>query len=126
MIDRKKIDPFVLGYLECAVWAESDEIGSATIEDIHGGTLARMVLDCERFQEIYSADLAAYYIYNGRFDPSHAGHDFWLTRNRHGAGFWDRHGVPDDVGKRLTDAAHAFGPSSIYLGDDGKIYGSEG
>lgn len=123
MIDRKKIDPFVLGYLECAVWADGDEIGSATIDDIHGGTLARMIIDCEKFQSQNAGDLETYCASIDRRTMGHAGHDFWLTRNHHGAGFWDRHGVPDDVGKRLTDAAHAFGPFSIYLGDDDMIHG---
>ncbi len=36
------------------------------------------------------------------------GHDLWLTRNRHGAGFWDGD-YPDDLGQALTDAAHAMG-----------------
>ena len=47
-------------------------------------------------------------------------HDFWLTRNRHGAGFWDR-GL-GDLGELLTDAAHAWGESDLYLGDDNQIY----
>jgi len=36
-----------------------------------------------------------------------AGHDFILTANRHGAGFWDR-GL-GDAGGKLTEAAHAYG-----------------
>ncbi len=34
--------------------------------------------------------------------------DFWLTRNRHGAGFWDGD-YPDGIGERLSDIAHGFG-----------------
>jgi hypothetical protein len=47
-------------------------------------------------------------------------HDFWLTRNRHGCGFWD--GSYKDLGDRLTNAAQAFGECDLYVGDDGKIY----
>lgn len=47
------------------------------------------------------------------------GHDFILTRNRHGAGFWDR-GL-GERGDRLTDAAHAYGEIDAYLADDGTI-----
>jgi hypothetical protein len=47
-------------------------------------------------------------------------HDFWLTRNRHGAGFWDR-GL-GDVGKKLTELAHSCGERSVYLGDDNLVY----
>jgi hypothetical protein len=62
---------------------------------------------------------------NNRFDlmvvdPSQAGHDFWLTRNGHGAGFWDR-GL-GDIGDRLSVAARAFGEVNLYVGDDKKLY----
>ncbi len=39
------------------------------------------------------------------------GHDFWLTRNGHGAGFWDRD--LGEVGDKLTKIAESFG--SVYL-----------
>jgi len=44
------------------------------------------------------------------------GHDFALTRNGHGAGFWDR-GYGED-GDTLSDAARAYGEYSV-LTDDG-------
>ena len=56
------------------------------------------------------------------FDVGFAGHDFWLTRNGHGAGFWDR-GL-GEVGDRLSNACKAFGSYDLYIGDDGKIYGA--
>jgi hypothetical protein len=37
-----------------------------------------------------------------------AGHDLWLTRNRHGAGFWDGD-WPTEYADELTAAAHDFG-----------------
>ena len=49
-----------------------------------------------------------------------AGHDFWLTRNGHGAGYWDR-GL-GEVGDALTTAAEVYGSCDLYVGDDGKIY----
>lgn len=50
-----------------------------------------------------------------------AGHDFWLTRNGHGAGFWDGD-WPKPYAKILTDGAVAYGEFEVYLGDDGLIY----
>lgn len=45
-----------------------------------------------------------------QYDPVQLGHDLWLTRNGHGAGFWDR---PEIYGKEnariLTLMAHAMG-----------------
>jgi hypothetical protein len=45
-----------------------------------------------------------------------------LTRNGHGAGFWDR-GI-GDRGDRLTAAAHAWGEFELVIGDDRKIHGN--
>lgn len=53
-------------------------------------------------------------------DYKQAGHDFFLTRNRHGAGFWDGHW--GDSGKPLTDLSHRFGESQPYDSCDGELY----
>lgn len=50
-----------------------------------------------------------------------AAHDFWLTRNGHGAGFWDGDWI-EPAATKLAKAAEAFGESYAYLGDDGLIY----
>lgn len=52
---------------------------------------------------------------------SKAAIDFYLTRNRHGAGFWDGD-WPQQPAKVLTDASHQAGSGELYVGDDGKIY----
>ncbi len=53
--------------------------------------------------------------------PDQIGHDFWLTRNGHGAGFWDRgHG---ELGDKLTKICKDnFKTIEVYQGDDGLIY----
>lgn len=48
------------------------------------------------------------------------GVDFWLTRNGHGAGFWDR-GL-GALGDKLSEMANLCGTRYIYQGDDGLIY----
>ena len=55
-----------------------------------------------------------------RLSAEQIGHDFWLTRNHHGAGFWDR-GL-EALGERLTAAAQTFGDGDVYLGDDGWVH----
>lgn len=47
------------------------------------------------------------------------GYDIWLTRNGHGAGFWDRD-LPN--GDALTAITDTMGPLTAYVGDDGLIY----
>lgn len=50
-------------------------------------------------------------------DMGQVGHDFWLTREGHGAGFWDR-GL-GDVGEALTRAAKVYGGFELELWLDG-------
>ena len=48
----------------------------------------------------------------------HAGHDFWLTSQGHGAGFWDR-GL-GEVGDILTDSADGYSDMvGLYLDEEG-------
>ena len=42
-----------------------------------------------------------------------AGHDFWLTRTGHGAGFGDRD--LGEVGDRLAEHARSAGDRDVYL-----------
>lgn len=50
------------------------------------------------------------------------GHDLWLTRNGHGAGFWDRDFGTKESRDKLTEVSKTMGERDIYLGDDGLIY----
>lgn len=50
-------------------------------------------------------------------DPGQVGHDFVLTRNHHGAGFWDR-GL-GEKGDRLTKNAHPYGELTWYQAEPG-------
>ena len=122
--DECALDAFTTAYVECALWSSTD--GDATPLDdstygrdcLDAATLCEMIADCAAFQLEHGAELAE------QDNPSRAGHDLWLTRNRHGAGFWDGD-WPEAIGRRLTDAAHAYGEYTLYVGDDGMIYGSQ-
>jgi hypothetical protein len=126
-----KLDTFTLAYIECALWSSTDnadETGGEPLDanydltDISPETLAQMISDCEAFQIYEARPLSICGL-----TPERSGHDFWLTRNRHGAGFWDegfRGPFTQAALKRLTDASHAYGSFDLYVGDDGMIYGS--
>ena len=114
----KASDMFVNAYLECALWSTNAEDGTpldseCETDDIAAEALASMRADCDAFVAANAADVSRV------ANDDRAGHDFWLTRNGHGAGFWDR-GL-GELGERLTKASKAFGECSLYLGDDGKI-----
>lgn len=121
------LDDFTQGYIEAAFFTQSGEeddggtIGDKGFQDLAPETLAAIVEDCRQFQERNAETLAAAYAQD--YTEEQAGHDFWLTRNGHGAGFWDR-GL-GDIGERLTAACGwrtDFPEVNLYLGDDGKIY----
>jgi hypothetical protein len=116
------LDEFTHAYVVCALWStndESDQSGGEPldenygVEDIDPETLARMVADCKQFQAEHRGEICS--------NLARAGHDFWLTRNGHGAGFWDGD-WPEPQGERLTKASETFGKMWLYVGDDNKIY----
>lgn len=114
-----EMDTFTRMYIEGALWSELDDDGtpldqSYDIEDISEETLKQMMADAHDFETANWEDI--------QDNLSQAGLDFWLTRNRHGAGFWDGP-YPREVGKRLTENAHPYGEYHLYVGDDQLIHG---
>ena len=111
----------VNGMLEAALWSSTSDNGESLdaehgIDDIHPDTIAALTADIVAFIDGNAADIAA-----SGLVAEQVGHDFWLTRNHHGAGVWDR-GLPEELGKRLTDAMQAYGEVDLYIGDDGMIH----
>jgi hypothetical protein len=116
------LDKFTRAYIECALWSSTDTDEEGNIEpmdglytedDLASETLKDIAEECKQFQ----ADNG--HLFVGQ--EERAGHDFWLTRNGHGAGFWDGD-WPDEVGRQLTDASKAWGSCDLYVGDDGYIH----
>lgn len=119
----KKHSPFVEGYIKCALWSSTDEDGESLDkcfgeQDISRSTLNKMIADCVRFQRV-NEDLLAEYYRTG-LTEERAGIDFWLTRNGHGAGFWDK--MLGELGDKLTAASKLFNTCDLYVGDNGEIY----
>lgn len=92
------------------------------IEDFAPGTLDKMAADCRELQKQQIDWLGWDHLTSLRYGTMElAGHDFWLTRNGHGSGFWDG-GWKEPAATKLTKAAKAFGECNLYVGDDGLIY----
>jgi hypothetical protein len=121
------LESFVQGFCECALWlgkhyANEQEIedgGGANLDDefsvsdIPESVMKEIRSDCEGFYDNHAE------LWGDEVDDSQAGHDFFLTRNRHGTGFWDR-GV--DNGDELTKAAHVYGSFSLEKHGDEEIH----
>lgn len=132
-IDRTSLDEFTQAYVECALWSSTDDDGEPLDHDydlrsIAEDTLAEMVSECADFQASFGEYIAD--------NLGRAGYDFWLTRNGHGAGFWDGdwrqpYGNPEGyivpqystVGDFLTAMSKPYGSYDLYVGDDGMIHG---
>ena len=122
-MDAAYLDPFQRAYKVAALWSSNDDNdepldNGRDLDDIHGDTHNAMDKECEAFVTENWADLKD-------LNPEQAGHDFWLTRNGHGAGCWDR-GL-GEVGERLTAACGwrtKYPEVALYVGDDGMIHQS--
>lgn len=118
-----ELDEFTRQYLATALWAETDGYGEPldanyAIADFAPEAIERAVADCHKFQQDNVHILEQVYAIG--IESSTAGHDFWLTRNHHGAGFWDGD-YPKEHGNALTEAAHAFGELNPYA-ENGKVF----
>ena len=122
--DDDDIETFIDSYIECALWSSTDnadDSGGAPLynnydeSDLHSSARDSMEKECRAFIE---EDIKTGWMHG--LDPGQCGHDFWLTKNHHGAGFWDR--GYGKIGDDLTKRAEVWGSQDIYIGDDGKLY----
>lgn len=127
----KRLDTFTLSYVETLLWSELDDNedpldDNYTIEDIDLDALDEIINDCNDFQNKMLKKYTEEKLDAARLVKSYAmleqsGHDFCLTRNSHGAGFWDGD-WSKPIGRELTKLSESFGSQHLYVGDDGKLY----
>jgi hypothetical protein len=115
-------------YVASALWTSTDEFEEPldknySIKDLAEETLQTMSNDLDRFIALVDKQVPKWRLY---WEPEQLAHDFWLTRNGHGAGFWDRAPSHEPewqlIGEQLTKWAHAEGTADLYVGDDKQIY----
>lgn len=117
-------DEALSSYIQTALWSTTaaeqmemeylDEVYDIT--DFDDDTLQAMSKELHEFIDKYY-DLVQPADKN--VEISYFAHNFWLTRNGHGAGFWDG---DYKNGNKLTKAAEEYGQLELEVGDDGKIY----
>ena len=116
-------DDFIRGYLEAAIFTGQHHYDPGNLEDaqpmdsvysvddIPREIVRELESDCRDFLESSAFMLSE--------NPHRAGIDFHLTRNGHGAGFWD--GDWPEFGDELTARSKTYGTAEIYS-DDAGIY----
>ena len=145
-------DEFVAGYIKCALWCgveayEHDESCPCHSPSENGDAYDASTCDCEPelissgdehdeseltddarktltddAREFYAANVVDLRATTSSMED--CGHDFWLTRNRHGAGFWDRKHISPEADAaldRLTEASHSYGEATLVQGHDMKV-----
>lgn len=112
------LDTFTRSYIEAMLWASVDDDDNPLDElfaygDFSEDAKQKIIKECASFQRENAKDIGVY--------SRRAGHDFFLTRNHHGAGFWDGD-WPSREGRRLTESSDAYGEQDVYVCDDGRLY----
>tara|TARA_Y100000310_G_C20550418_1_gene747771 strand:+ start:553 stop:924 length:372 start_codon:yes stop_codon:yes gene_type:complete len=107
-------------YAMCALWTSTDEDDEPLDKNYSYGKFTedarrRMRCDCFAFL-VANKEL----LNQSELTAEQIGHDFWLTRNGHGTGFWDR-GL-GDVGDKLARSCKVVAECDVYIGDDGKLH----
>lgn len=120
---KESVETDVLNsYLTTALWSSTDEDGEPldskfSIDDFSPEALEQAKKELDEFMK--EADTILSSIED--VDMETVAHDFWLTRNNHGAGFWDGD-YPEEDGDKLTEISNNYGETNLYVGDDGKLY----
>ena len=92
-------------YLHAALWCEG--LDDKDIEDILPASITNARKDIKLF-----VDTNKKLLEQSGLSDEQIGHDFWLTRNGHGAGFWDRE--IGKVGDKLTNACKKFTTINLF------------
>lgn len=114
-----QIEQMLASYIETALWSSTDDNSEPfdsnySPDDLAPETVNQMRADCESFAQGQAATI-------DDLDIEQVAHDFWLTRNGHGAGFWDGD-YAEPAATVLTAASKGYGEVNLYVGDDGLIY----
>jgi hypothetical protein len=126
-VSRDLPDNILDSYLETALWSshnmdKEEEFFDEkySIEDFAPEAITQAKKDTSTFLK-KAKEIVLNIDPEYELDESYAGHDFWLTRNSHGAGFWDGD-YPKEIGESLTELSDRFGETYIIVGDDDKLY----
>ena len=126
-ITKREARAFINAYLVCALWSSTDyrsdpdsrdydpEAGENMDDSFSPDDATRETLSEARedlFDFLRQCNDAGIDLRAVNSDLSQHAHDLWLTRNHHGAGFWDR--GYGESGEHLTQIAHYMGSRDCF------------
>ncbi len=107
---EEQVADVVKAYLEAAAWTE----------ELPGNKFSNEARHLATFEVTAFLHLAKWHTQGWTLEQ--LGHDFWLTRNGHGTGFFDRETGTEESRDALTTLSKVFGDCDCYAGDDGLLY----
>ena len=126
VLNSDDFNDFLDGYRECATWCGVMVEDAVTgdfydsdlykVSDLSDSAIVESQKDCANF---FEANLELMQK-TGNTDFSSFGHDFYLSRNGHGTGCFDR--GYGKTGDELQDAARVYGDASLFVDNAGKLY----
>ena len=123
--ESENLEDYVYDYLSTALWASGeDEEGELLdlnydTDDFSPETIEKAKQDLREF-EIEAGETLKEAVNEMGYGYEDVAHDFWMTRNGHGVGFWDRTEIKGQ-GKTLAGIAKTFPEVNVFVGDDGKL-----
>lgn len=122
-VDLLTVEAFQ-SYLDTLLWSSSDNDGNSYGDYIEPSDLDESEIETQWYQcygFIKANSEAIFHLVEEGHTLERIMHDFCLTRNRHGAGFWDGD-YPEPYATQLTESAHRYAEVSLHTGDDGGVY----
>ena len=126
-------------YIETLLWSSTDDDGTPIdrkygIRHVNTDDRDKIESDIKKFESLVDASVIGTFENINDLtgnDYSRIMHDFVLTRNGCGAGFWDGDydvNILDDsnnilcnIGDKLTELCKHFNTVDVYIGDDGNL-----
>lgn len=118
---------FLNGYIDALLWSSVvlldryvDEIVNADQFELSEEAKVKCESDCRKFFDNNTDALSDVTVRNKsyQYGYSDAGHDFALTRNDHGAGFWEHTGESWD---NLFYSSKDFGETDLFVNEDNQL-----
>lgn len=118
-----KLEQFTQAYIEALYFTDTGDIDQPSRDcDLAPETLLDIAAECRSFWRRYGRYIESKPCKQAFLNPVvQAGHDFHMTRNGHGVGFWEDE-WPKPYRDLLTAGAQGYGPFEVYQGDDELIY----
>ncbi len=113
--DTNKGVSILAGYFQAANWTEELTFDTVDKESWNNAyqdcyTFMMSILDSEEYHK-----LKFIMKWDNPEMTCSMGHDLWLTRNHHGAGFWDKPELWGDCANLFTKLAEALGEKYAYV-----------